>query len=86
MFQLCQMSPTLRIISPNMISNIERQSQAQNQEPQQIVTNIPVPATYHVPRGPAAVANISTPRATVATPIVRSTSGQAVPISRPGYA
>ncbi|XP_033216137.1 histone deacetylase complex subunit SAP130-A [Belonocnema kinseyi] len=78
---LCQMSPTLRIISPNMISNVERQPQPQSQEVQQVVTSIP--ATYHVPRGPAAVASISTPRATIATPIVRST-GQAVPISRPG--
>ncbi|XP_051174403.1 histone deacetylase complex subunit SAP130-A [Leptopilina boulardi] len=75
------MSP-LRIISPNMISNVERQSQPPIQEQQQqIVTSIP--ATYHVPRGPAAVANISSPRATVATPIVRSTTGQTVPISRP---
>lgn len=79
---LCQMSP-LRIISPNMISNVERQSnQSASQEQQQVVTSIP--ATYHVPRGPAAVANISSPRATVATPIVRSTAGQTVPISRPG--
>lgn len=76
---LCQMSP-IRIINTNIISNVERQSQSQEQ--QQVVTSIP--ATYHVPRGPAAVANISSPRATVATPIVRSTAGQTVPISRPG--
>ena len=76
------MNPTLRIISPNILSNVERQSQPQNQDQQQIVTSIP--ATYHVPRGPAAVASISTPRATIATPIVRATPGQAVPLIRPG--
>ncbi|XP_012541477.1 histone deacetylase complex subunit SAP130-A isoform X3 [Monomorium pharaonis] len=43
-----------------------------------------MPATYHVPRGPAAVANISAPRSTVATPIVRTSTGQIVPATRPG--
>lgn len=60
--------------------NVERQSQ-----PQQLVQQtVSMPATYHVPRGPAAVANISAPRSTVATPIVRANTGQAVPTTRPG--
>ncbi|XP_029661889.1 histone deacetylase complex subunit SAP130-B isoform X2 [Formica exsecta] len=42
-----------------------------------------MPATYHVPRGAAAVANISAPRSTVATPIVRANTGQTVPTTRP---
>ena len=60
--------------------NIERQGQTQTgQGTQQIVTSIP--STYHVPRGPAAVANISTPRATIATPLVKAVSQT---ITRPG--
>jgi hypothetical protein len=71
-----------------MLSTIERQTtqpqiQQTTQQTQQIVTSIP--STYHVPRGPAAVANISTPRATVATPLVRAiNTGQPIPLSRPG--
>ena len=69
-----------------MLSTIERQTQPQvqqtAQQTQQIVTSIP--STYHVPRGPAAVANISTPRATVATPLVRAISTGPIPISRTG--
>ncbi|OXU23211.1 hypothetical protein TSAR_006748 [Trichomalopsis sarcophagae] len=84
---ICPVGSTVRIIAPNMLSAIERQGQTQvqqgTQQTQQIVTSIP--STYHVPRGPAAVANISTPRATVATPLVRAISaGQPIPISRPG--
>ncbi|KAL7298492.1 hypothetical protein TKK_0008272 [Trichogramma kaykai] len=74
---------TVRIIAPTMI-NVERQAQTQLQQggqtTQQIVTSIP--STFHVPRGPAAVANISTPRATVATPL--RTLSQPISISRPG--
>lgn len=85
--QLCSVGSTVRIIPPGMLSTVDRQSQPQvqqqTQQTQQIVTSIP--ATYHVPRGPAAVANISAPRSAVATPIVRACAGQAVPISRPGY-
>ncbi|XP_043271658.1 histone deacetylase complex subunit SAP130 isoform X2 [Venturia canescens] len=83
---LCSVGPTVRIIPPGMLSTVDRQTQPQvqqqTQQTQQIVTSIP--ATYHVPRGPAAVANISAPRSTVATPIVRACTGQVVPISRPG--
>ncbi|XP_015604837.1 histone deacetylase complex subunit SAP130-A isoform X2 [Cephus cinctus] len=83
---LCSVGSTVRIISPGMLSTVERQSQSQGQQQgqqsQQIVTTIP--ATYHVPRGPAAVANISAPRSTVATPIVRASTGQSIPIARPG--
>lgn len=82
---LCSVGSTVRIISPGMLSNVERQNQpqAQAQVAQQIATTMP--ATYHVPRGPAAVANISAPRSTVATPIVRASGGQSVvPISRTG--
>ncbi|XP_063991632.1 histone deacetylase complex subunit SAP130-A isoform X2 [Diachasmimorpha longicaudata] len=85
---LCSVGSTVRIISPGMLSTVERQnpSPGQNQAVQgvqQVVTTIP--ATYHVPRGPAAVANISAPRSTVATPIVRASGGAAVvPIARPG--
>ncbi|XP_015109308.1 histone deacetylase complex subunit SAP130-A isoform X2 [Diachasma alloeum] len=82
---LCSVGSTVRIISPGMLSTVERQnpSPGQNQGVQQVVTTIP--ATYHVPRGPAAVANISAPRSTVATPIVRASGGAAVvPIARPG--
>ncbi|XP_058789930.1 histone deacetylase complex subunit SAP130-like isoform X2 [Phymastichus coffea] len=68
---------TVRIITPSMISSIERQPQVQQTSQQSNV-----PSTYHVPRGPAAVANISTPRATVATPL-RAIS-QPIPVSRPG--
>ncbi|OAD57245.1 hypothetical protein WN48_02046 [Eufriesea mexicana] len=76
---------TVRIISPGMLSTVERQSQPQAQQllqQTQQVTNMP--ATYHVPRGPAAVANISAPRSTVATPIVRANTGQTIPTTRPG--
>lgn len=78
------MGSTVRIISPGMLSTVERQNQPQQllQQTQQ-VTNMP--ATYHVPRGPAAVANISAPRSTVATPIVRANTGQTVPTTRSGY-
>lgn len=79
-FQLCSVGSTVRIISPGMLSTVERQNQPQQQQQlTQQVTNMP--ATYHVPRGPAAVANISAPRSTVATPIVRATT----PTTRPGY-
>ncbi|XP_057337772.1 mucin-2 [Microplitis mediator] len=86
---LCPVGSTVRII-PSMVT-VDRQGQPQMQIPssqppqttQQVVTSIP--ATYHVPRGPAAVANISAPRSTVATPIVRASTGQSVvPISRVG--
>ena len=80
------MGSTVRIISPGMLSTVERQNQSQAQQllqQTQQVTNMP--ATYHVPRGPAAVANISAPRSTVATPIVRANTGQAIPTTRPGY-
>lgn len=84
---LCSVGSTVRIISPGMLNTVERQSQPQSQVQtqmaQQVVTTIP--ATYHVPRGPAAVANISAPRSTVATPIVRASAVQpVVPISRTG--
>lgn len=80
------MGSTVRIISPGMLSTVERQNQPQAQQllqQTQQVTNMP--ATYHVPRGPAAVANISAPRSTVATPIVRANTGQAIPTTRSGY-
>ncbi|XP_014210269.1 histone deacetylase complex subunit SAP130-like isoform X2 [Copidosoma floridanum] len=79
---------TVKIITQNTILNtIERQIQSQvqqgTQSTQQIVTGIP--STYHVPIGPAAVANIANPRSKVATPLVRTlNSGQQLPISRPG--
>lgn len=85
-FQFCTVpSSAVRIIAPNIIRsiasiNIDQQGQAQpGQQTQQIVTNIP--STYHVPRGPAAVANISAPRATIATPLVKAASQT---ITRPG--
>ncbi|XP_012257247.1 histone deacetylase complex subunit SAP130 isoform X2 [Athalia rosae] len=78
---LCPVGSTVRIISPGMLSTVDRQRE-QPQQSSQIVSNLP--ATYHVPRGPAAVANISAPRSTVATPIVRASTGQPVPISRTG--
>ncbi|XP_012228970.1 histone deacetylase complex subunit SAP130 isoform X2 [Linepithema humile] len=61
--------------------NVERQSQPQSQQLAQ--QTVSMPATYHVPRGPAAVANISAPRSTVATPMVRANTGQTVPTTRP---
>jgi len=64
-----------------MLSTVERQIPPQTQLPHPVS----IPATYHVPRGPAAVANISAPRSTVATPIVRTNIGQIVPATRPGY-
>lgn len=82
---ICPVGSTVRIISPGMLSTMERQTQPQAQQllqQAQQVTNIP--ATYHVPRGPAAVANISAPRSTVATPIVRANTGQAIPTTRAG--
>ncbi|KAK9300516.1 hypothetical protein QLX08_006850 [Tetragonisca angustula] len=82
---ICSVGSTVRIISPGMLSTVERQNQPQAQQllqQTQQVTNMP--ATYHVPRGPAAVANISAPRSTVATPIVRANTGQAIPTTRPG--
>ncbi|KAJ8673375.1 hypothetical protein QAD02_004637 [Eretmocerus hayati] len=86
-FSPVTLGSTVRIISPNMLSTLERQSQTQTQQSSQqghqIVTTMP--ATYHVPRGPAAVASISTPRATVATPLVRAISTvQQMSITRPG--
>nr|XP_033331640.1 histone deacetylase complex subunit SAP130 isoform X2 [Megalopta genalis] len=82
---LCSVGSTVRIISPSMLSTVERQSQPQApqllQQTQQVTS---MPATYHVPRGPAAVANISAPRSTVATPIVRANTGQTVPTTRSG--
>lgn len=69
-----------------MLSTVERQNQQQGQQlPQQSQQITSMPATYHVPRGPAAVANISAPRSTVATPIVRANAGQTVPTTRAGY-
>lgn len=69
-----------------MLSTVERQNQQQGQQlPQQSQQITSMPATYHVPRGPAAVANISAPRSTVATPIVRANTGQTVPTTRAGY-
>lgn len=69
-----------------MLSTVERQNQQQGQQlPQQSQQITNMPATYHVPRGPAAVANISAPRSTVATPIVRANTGQTVPTTRAGY-
>ncbi|XP_011306545.1 histone deacetylase complex subunit SAP130-A isoform X2 [Fopius arisanus] len=87
---LCSVGSTVRIISPGMLSTVERQNASPGQSQgvqgvqgvQQVVTTIP--ATYHVPRGPAAVANISAPRSTVATPIVRASGAAVVPIARPG--
>lgn len=82
---LCSVGSTVRIISPSMLNAVERQNQQQaqqlTQQSQQITS---MPATYHVPRGPAAVANIAAPRSTVATPIVRANTGQAVPTTRAG--
>jgi len=65
-----------------MLSTVERQIPSQTQLP---IHPVSMQATYHVPRGPAAVANISAPRSTVATPIVRTNTGQIVPTTRPGY-
>ncbi|XP_033356488.1 histone deacetylase complex subunit SAP130-A-like isoform X2 [Bombus vosnesenskii] len=82
---ICSVGSTVRIISPGMLSTVERQNQPQAQQllqQTQQVTNMP--ATYHVPRGPAAVANISAPRSTVATPIVRANTGQTIPTTRSG--
>lgn len=67
-------------------ATVERQPQhqpsgQQSQPTQQIITNIP--ATFHVPRGPAAVANIAAPRSAVATPIGRASIVQPGPIVRP---
>ncbi|XP_032689215.1 histone deacetylase complex subunit SAP130-A isoform X2 [Odontomachus brunneus] len=76
---LCPVGSTVRIISPGMLSTVERQNQSQSQ---QLTQQVSMPATYHVPRGPAAVANISAPRSTVATPIVRANTGQTVPTTR----
>ncbi|XP_018352917.1 PREDICTED: histone deacetylase complex subunit SAP130-A isoform X3 [Trachymyrmex septentrionalis] len=76
---LCSIGSTVKIISPGMLSTVERQIPSQTQLSHQVT--IP---TYHVPRGPAAVANISAPRSTVATPIVRTNVGQIVPATRPG--
>ncbi|KAL0132601.1 hypothetical protein PUN28_000394 [Cardiocondyla obscurior] len=78
---LCSLGPAVKIISPGMLSTVERQNPPQTQ----ITHPVNMPATYHVPRGPAAVANISVPRSTpVATPIVRTNTGQIVPTTRPG--
>lgn len=80
------MGSTVRIISPGMLSTVERQNQPQAQQLLQQTQQVSnMPATYHVPRGPAAVANISAPRSTVATPIVRANTGQTIPTTRPGY-
>lgn len=69
-----------------MLSTVERQNQPQAQQLLQQTQQVSnMPATYHVPRGPAAVANISAPRSTVATPIVRANTGQTIPTTRPGY-
>ncbi|XP_077257851.1 uncharacterized protein LOC143894993 isoform X2 [Temnothorax americanus] len=78
---LCSLGPTVKIISPEMLTTVERQN-----PPQAQMSSHPVgmPATYHVPRGPAAVANIAAPRSTVATPIIRTNTGQIVPTTRPG--
>ncbi|XP_024891735.1 uncharacterized protein LOC112467375, partial [Temnothorax curvispinosus] len=79
---LCSLGPTVKIISPEMLTTVERQN-----PPQAQISSHPVsmPATYHVPRGPAAVANIAAPRSsTVATPIIRTNTGQIVPTTRPG--
>ncbi|XP_043664949.1 histone deacetylase complex subunit SAP130 [Vespula pensylvanica] len=81
---LCSVGSTVRIISPGMLSTVERQNQQAQQLPQQSQQITNMPATYHVPRGPAAVANISAPRSTVATPIVRANAGQTVPTTRAG--
>ncbi|XP_076635623.1 uncharacterized protein LOC143348844 isoform X3 [Colletes latitarsis] len=82
---LCSVGSTVRIISPGMLSTVERQNQPQAQQLLQQTQQVTsMPATYHVPRGPAAVANISAPRSTVATPIVRANTGQTVPTTRPG--
>ncbi|XP_015436191.1 PREDICTED: histone deacetylase complex subunit SAP130 isoform X2 [Dufourea novaeangliae] len=82
---LCSVGSTVRIISPGMLSTVERQNQPQTQQLLQQTQQVTsMPATYHVPRGPAAVANISAPRSTVATPIVRANTGQTVPTTRSG--
>lgn len=65
-----------------MLPTIERSTQPQGQQStsqtQQIVTTI---GNFHVPLGPAAVANISAPRG---APLVRAIStSQTIPISRP---
>lgn len=66
-----------------MMPTIERSTQPQAQQSTsqpQVVTTI---SNFHVPLGPAAVANISTPRGTLATPLVRPISAsQAIPIAR----
>lgn len=72
----------MKIISPGILNTVDRQNQPQTQPLTQAVS---MPATYHVPRGAAAVANISAPRSTVATPIVRANTGQTVPTTRPRY-
>lgn len=73
----------MKIISPGILNTVDRQNQPQTQPLTQQAVNMP--ATYHVPRGAAAVANIAAPRSTVATPIVRANTGQTVPTTRPGY-
>lgn len=78
---LCSIGPTVKIISPGMLNTVDRQNQPQTQP---LTQQAVMPATYHVPRGPAAVANISAPRSTVATPIVRANIGQTVSTTRPG--
>ncbi|XP_025991059.1 histone deacetylase complex subunit SAP130-A isoform X2 [Solenopsis invicta] len=83
---LCSIGSTVKIISPGILSTVERQIPPQTTQlsSNTIVHPVSMPATYHVPRGPAAVANISAPRSTVATPIVRTNAGQIVPTTRPG--
>ncbi|XP_012150856.2 uncharacterized protein LOC100882641 isoform X2 [Megachile rotundata] len=82
---ICSVGSTVRIISPGMLSTVERQNPPQAQQLLQQTQQVTgIPATYHVPRGPAAVANISAPRSTVATPIVRANTGQTIPTTRPG--
>ncbi|XP_072766825.1 uncharacterized protein [Anoplolepis gracilipes] len=79
---LCPIASTVKIIPPTILNTGDRQNQPQTLLTQQHAVSMP--ATYHVPRGAAAVANISAPRSTVATPIVRANTGQTVPTTRPG--
>ncbi|KAL6263962.1 hypothetical protein P5V15_004043 [Pogonomyrmex californicus] len=79
---LCSLGSTVKIVPPGMFTMDNRPNQPQAQQLTQ--QTVSMPATYHVPRGPAAVANISAPRSTVATPIVRVNTGQPVPTTRPG--
>ncbi|XP_012275254.1 histone deacetylase complex subunit SAP130 isoform X2 [Orussus abietinus] len=80
---LCSVGSAVKILSPGVLNTLERQGQVQVSQQSQQNQQVSIPSTYHVPRGPAAVANISAPRSTVATPIVKASGGQSISASRP---